>query len=314
MQFDLKQAEVFFIDGFTDTGLVNLLGFFPIGATTITIDGYTGVVNNSDTFTIAGNAQVYTVSAHSETLGNTTSVTFTPALVANANDNVAVTLTGGGAFINKPGTYVADTTTIVVDGITGIIPEASTFFVGSDPVVHNVVSTIETLGNTTSLTFTPGLSVAIFDNETITFSGRRLLLKIGDGNCSYDEKRAIEYKKDRGKLDTVRLGDEEPIDVKFDLRWEFLKSEAGDPTSIPSVEEVLKKIGAAVDWVSSSADPCEPYAIDILVVFTPPCIAIDPEQILLHDFRYEQLSHDFKQGMISCTGKCNRIVAEVTRD
>ncbi len=219
-----------------------------------------------------------------------------------------------GAVDNVAG-YSAAAVTMTVQGIVGEVPIGATFVMPSDTTgtVYTVSAQTPTLGNTTSITFTPGLAEAVVDDDVITFGGIRLQAKIGDGNCSYDEKRAIEYKKDRGKLDTVRLGDEEPMDVKFDLRWEFLKSEVGDPTSIPSIEEVLKRTGAAANWTSSSADPCEPYAVNIYVLYAPPCTTIKRETILLRDFRYEQLSHDFKQGMISCTGKCNALMAEVAR-
>jgi hypothetical protein len=236
MQIDLKNCEVYFIDGFGDTGAVNLMAGYSSGATTM-----------------------------------------------------------------------------AVDGITGAIPDGVTFLVAGDDVVHVVTSASETLGNTTSLTFSPALGASVVDDAAITFGGRQLKIKIGEGTISYDEKRAIEYKKDRGRLDTVRLGDEEPMDVKFDIRWDFLKSDTSDP---PTPEEVLKKIGNASDWESSSSDACEPYAIDIYIVHTPPCVAsasIKAETYLFQDFRYESLSHDFKQGMLACSGKCNRTMATVAR-
>lgn len=238
MQFDMKQADFYFIDGFSGSGAVNLMAGYAIGLATIAVDLITGLIPVGVTFTVPGDATVYTVTAATATLGNTTGLTFTPALV-----------------------------------------------------------------------------VALVDDEVITFGGRRLKMKIGDGTLSYDEKRTVEYKKDRGKLDTVRLGDQEPLEVKMDLRWEFLVSDSTDPTtsSIPSPEEVLKQIGAASAWKSSSADPCEPYAVNIYVVYTPLCTGVKKETILLKDYRYEGLNHDFKQGMIASTGKCNVQEATIVR-
>ncbi len=396
MQFDLKQADIYLVDGHANTGLINKVGFFAIGATTILIDGHLGIVVNGTTFVITGNAQVYTVSGHSETLGNTTSLTFSPSLVANANDNSVITFsktdagavddvagyTGGettitvdgftgiipigavvtigsdpGAHVvtahsetlgnttsitftialagavpddavvtytytepgavNKRGTYTVGSTVLIVDGIVGEIPLGTTVTLGEDTLntTYSITATVETLGNTTSITITPALVEIALDNEALTFGGRRLRMKIGDGTMSYDEKRAIEYKKDRGRLDTNRLGDEDPLEVKLDVRWEFLRSDAGDPDTfmVPTPEEVLKKVGAASDWVTTSEDPCEPYCINILVVYTPPCADVKREEILLEFFRYEALNHDFKQGMLSCSGKCNVTDAVVTR-
>jgi len=118
------------------------------------------------------------------------------------------------------------------------------------------------------------------------------------------------YTKDRGRLDTVKLGDEEPVEVKLDFTWVFLKADTGET---PSIEDVLKQRGEASDWVSSSDDLCEPYAIDIVIVYTPPCDDVDKEIYRLQDFRYEDLGHDIKQGQVSVSGKCNITEPSVTR-
>lgn len=219
--------------------------------------------------------------------------------------------------VNNVSNYAINASTMLVDTIVGAIPLGATFTLASDTLgtVYSVTAKTDTLGNTTSITFTPSLVEAATDNEVITFGGRRLKMKVGDGTMTYDEKRIVEYKKDRGILDTVRLGDQEPIDVKLDVRWEFLRSDASDPvtSSIPSPEEILKRTGAAAAWTSSSADPCEPFAINLYVIYTPLCPGVKKETILLQDFRYEALNHDFKQGMLSCSGKCNIQNAIVTR-
>jgi hypothetical protein len=218
--------------------------------------------------------------------------------------------------VNLMAGYIAGVTTMAIDAITGLIPVGSTFTkTGGDGTVYTIASQSATLGNTTSITFTPGLTEAFADDAVLVFGGRRLQIKVGDGNVSFDEMRAIEYKKDRGRLDTTRLGDEEPMDVKLDLRWEFIKSDSGDPGSIPSPVEVLRQSGAASAWTSSETDdPCAPYAIDILIDFDPEvCANVKTEQILLPAFRYEKLSYDLKQGTLSCTGKCNATAATTSR-
>ena len=212
------------------------------------------------------------------------------------------------AAVNLMAGYSSGATTMTIDGITGVVPTGATFLVGTDTVTHKVTAHSETSGNTTSITFTPGLGASVLDNDVITFTGQQLQIKIGDGQLSYDEKRTLEYKKDRGILDTVRLGDQEPMDVKLDLQWNFLRSTSGDP---PTPEEALKNIGAASTWVTSSADPCEPYSVDILIIHAPPCGT--SEHILLKSFRWETINHDTKQGMLSTSGKCNVQTATVTR-
>lgn len=135
-------------------------------------------------------------------------------------------------------------------------------------------------------------------------------MKIGDGTLSFDEKRTMEYNLDRGKLSNVREGDEQPMDVKFDLMYEFLKATSA---TVPTPEQALKKTGPASTWTSTSSDACEPYAVDIYVIYAPPCGGEKMELAILPDFRWESLNHDLKAGTISCSGKCNAKVAILQR-
>lgn len=143
-----------------------------------------------------------------------------------------------------------------------------------------------------------------------TATPNELEIKVGEGNLTYTEKRNMEYRRDRGNLDTVRQGDEEPVEVNFDFEWEFLRSDGAEPVT---PEEALKKTGAASAWVSSSADACEPYAVDIVVEYIPPCGTAKSEVIVLQDFRWETLDHNLKDGQISAKGQCNVTEALVTR-
>lgn len=143
---------------------------------------------------------------------------------------------------------------------------------------------------------------------TACSSGNCVEVKIGEGNLTYSEKRAITYVKDRGRLDTCKLGDEDPVEVSLNFTWEFLRAASG---GTPTVEEAFKKIGEAEGWESSSADPCEPYAVDVVVAYVPPCAA-DYEVIVLEDFRWESLDHDLKTGQVAVKGNCNVLQATVT--
>jgi hypothetical protein len=208
--------------------------------------------------------------------------------------------------VNNAAGYVQATVTMTIDGIAGVIPSGATFRVtapGTADATYTVTSHTETLGNTTSITFTPGLVASVADNDDLTFYGKRLEIKVGEGNLTYDEKRNMEYKKDRGKLDTVREGDQEPIDVRLDIQWEWLSSAGSD--TVPTPEEVLKNEGLASTWLSSAADPCEPYAIDIIVLYDPDCSGVDGELITLKNYRWESLNHDLKAGTLATSGKCN---------
>lgn len=134
---------------------------------------------------------------------------------------------------------------------------------------------------------------------------------IGEGNLTYNETREMEYKLDRGLLNTVREGDQKPVEVSMDFEWEFLVASSGGDVTI---EEALKNEGEAEDWVSSDTeDACAPYSVDIKVIYTPPCDDADIETYLLSHYRWESLNHDFKAGTVSTSGKCNVTRATVTR-
>jgi hypothetical protein len=227
--------------------------------------------------------------------------------------DMAIAAPGTGAFpvVSTAGlTYAVGTTTMIVDGITGQVVTGDYFTVAGRYTRYRITGHSETLGNTTSITFTPGLVTATDDDASVDMHANFLQIRIGDGNLTYSEKKPRVYTKDRGTLDTVRNGDEEPLEVKLDATWTFLKASTGDP---PTLEDVLKNRGEASTWLTSSADPCEPYCIDIVVEYTPPCDDEEMEIYRFDDFRYEEIGHDFKQGQLACSGKCNIEEATVTR-
>lgn len=158
------------------------------------------------------------------------------------------------------------------------------------------------------------MSVINLRNATLEIADgadHKLQLKIGNGNVTFDEKRTIEYIKDRGRLDDVREGEEQPMDVRFDIQWEKLTALNTD--TVPTPEDALKRRGKASTWVSSAADPCQPYAVDIIITDIPDCPDDIPERIVLPDFRWTSLAHDPKASNIACTGSCNAKEAVVTR-
>jgi hypothetical protein len=121
----------------------------------------------------------------------------------------------------------------------------------------------------------------------------------------------MEYTLDRGILDEVREGDQVPMDVSFDFVWEYIKGATS--SGVPSIEEALKNEGEASAWTSSDSDTCRPYAVDLVVTYTPNCAGADDEVITLPDFRWESIDHDIKAGTIKCTGKCNATTATAVR-
>src|SRR5262245_7666682 len=99
-QIDLKFATINLTDGYGGSAAVNQPTTAPAaGDTTPTIQGLTGAVSDGDTFTVAGDTSgtpaapvVHTITAHTETAGNTTSITFTPPLAKTVVNSAVVTL------------------------------------------------------------------------------------------------------------------------------------------------------------------------------------------------------------------------------
>lgn len=137
-------------------------------------------------------------------------------------------------------------------------------------------------------------------------------VKIGEGNLTYNESRNIEYTLNRGLLDEVREGDEIPMDVTLDFVWDFIRSSSATG-AIPTVEDFLKRLGPAAAFVSTDADTCRPFAIDVEIDHRPDCPTQDKEITTLPDFRYESLAHDLRAGTVAITGRCNATKASIVR-
>lgn len=218
--------------------------------------------------------------------------------------------------VNQSGPAPANgDTTLTIEGVTGILPIGVTFtVVGSD---NQYTVTGVTGGATpTSIVFTPPFATADgipVDEAVITFGPNLLRMDIGEGNLTFEEKRAINYVREKKSISAgfVMTGDDEPMDVSLDFIWTFLSSDALEP---PTPQEALNKIGAAANWVTAGEDACEPYAIDIEVVYEPPCTGVKGERILLAEFRWESLSHDLKAGTMSVKGKCKVLLAIANRE
>lgn len=207
--------------------------------------------------------------------------------------------------------YPADTVTMTIDGAPAAnIPIGTLITVEGSGQLHRITARSGGPPNT-SITFTPGLSDAVLDNADITFIGRSVVVKVGDGELNYEETKPREYELDRGELDDVVDGDQEPMQVSMSFRWDEIASIAGATT--PTIEEALKQSGVAVDWESTDEDDCRPYCVDIIVEHVPRCSGGYVERVTLPDFRYESLPHSYNDGQINCTGRCNAVEAIVER-
>jgi hypothetical protein len=200
---------------------------------------------------------------------------------------------------------------------TDLVPIGARFTTNSvDTTVYTVTARVPADVNgvsaspTTSITITPALAVNAVNDAVLTFQANRLDIKIGEGNLKYTENKEYNYLLDRGDLDTVREGDEKPLDVSLEFVYEFVTT--GTSEAITPVD-ALKQQGSADEWVTSATDACEPYAVDVEIEHNPPCGTAQTETTILPDFRYEKLDFSLKDATIAVSGKCNVSSATVTR-
>jgi hypothetical protein len=226
----------------------------------------------------------------------------------------------GTAIIEEASPADSDTdmnvnTVVTTNTPTGVAVVGGRFTVNTanSTTIYTITATTETTNVTSNLEFTPALATANqipATDDVITFLGQRLTVKLGEGNLTYSEKKEYEYLLDRGNLDTVKEGDEQPVEVNLEFVYEYIKSSSGE--DITPVE-AIKQIGAASDWISSDSDQCTPYCVDILAKHCVPCGTDEDEDVLLTDFRWESLDYDYSAATIAVTGKCNVTDATVTR-
>ena len=160
---------------------------------------------------------------------------------------------GGTPLVNNMSGYMAAAVTMIVNGFVGAVADYDRFTVTGSTAIHVITDHTETTGNTTSITFTPALTGTVADDAAITMLPHQVEVTLGEGNLSYTEKRAMEYKLNRGLLNSVRKADEEPVDVSMDFQGDEVTAVTDDP---PTPVEAIKKIGAAAAWVSAGADAC----------------------------------------------------------
>ena len=226
-------------------------------------------------------------------------------------------IAGGGSdwvdSVTTPGEYHYDgallTTEPVYVELGGVDITANEGILGSLTEGQWAWGDQDTLGGSTLYIKLPGDGdpdnlAAGYLKASLAVTPQEIEIKIGEGNLTFTEAKNIDYILDRGRLDDVREGDQVPVDVNFDFKWDYILGVTGSST--PSVEEALKGIGEASDWTSTDSDACRPFAVDIEITYLPvPSTCGDKEVITLPDFRYENLEHDLSAGAISCSGKCN---------
>ena len=200
---------------------------------------------------------------------------------------------------------------------TDLVPVGARFYIAGETAntVHTVTARDPSANSpTTCITFTPALGAGSYNsansNNAITFINQRIEIQVGEGDLSWTENKEYEYLRERGDLDTVKEGDEQPVELNMEFVYEYVKTQTGK--TITPVD-ALKQKGEASEWVSSSSDLCEPYSIDVLAKHCVPCGTDYDEDVLFTDFRYESLEFSIKDSTITVSGKCNVSEPTVTR-
>lgn len=224
----------------------------------------------------------------------------------------------GTAAVDDMSLMAGDTTigvdTIVLNATdTDLIPVGARFTIASESgsPVHTVTArSPSSMSPTTSITFTPATASGVANDAVITFLPQQIEIKVGDGDLTYTETQEFTYDLDRGELDTVREGDDQPMEVSIDLVYEHITTGTSEDVS---PMDALKRVGGAAEWVSASPDLCEPYAIDVEIVHAAPCGTNQDETTVFPDFRSESREISLRDATIQVTGRCNATQPIVTR-
>lgn len=137
-----------------------------------------------------------------------------------------------------------------------------------------------------------------------------------DGNFTWTRTTNREYVLDRGVIDTVRDGDQAPLEVSFQGRYDYIKGDSPDTT----LYDALHQEGEASAWVSSAngtpGQACAPYCVDLYLTNTPTCsggLSNPIEELLFQFFRVESCAVDTSAGTLDVSGKCNVLKPTPTR-
>ena len=225
----------------------------------------------------------------------------------------------GTAAVNDGSGWLAAATSGDLDAVvlnttvTNQIPVGARFTIAGEAgsPEHTVIDRDPNSGTTTNIAFTPAIAAGgVADDAVITFLPQLLYIKIGEGNVTFTEAKERIYDLDRGLLDTVRDGDEQPLELNLEFTYVYVTHESG---AVVTPIDALKQLGDASEWVSSSSDQCEPYAVDIELRHCVPCGTDQDESLLFQDFRWESLEYDLQAASIAVTGRCNVTDAVATR-
>ena len=221
----------------------------------------------------------------------------------------------GTAAVNDAAGVVIGVSTIDVDTVvsnavaTTDIPVGARFTFAGDATIYTVTA-VTGAPTVTNVVFSPVAVATIADDAVITLLPQQVEIKLGDGDLSWTKNRDFEYLLDRGDLDTVRAGDQQPLDVNIDAVYEHITTGTSE---VITPYDALNQVGSAAAWVSSAADACEPFAVDVEISHVAACGSAQDETTLLSDFRYESFDVSLRDAAIVVSGRCNTVSPVISR-
>lgn len=151
-------------------------GNLAAGSTVLTVNSFTGAVTTGNWMTIAGDGTPYRITAHSETLGNTVSITISPPL-RNLITTTSVVKTYVGGLVNFSGNYAAGWQKPIVYDTFGADPQVGMLVAfNTDTNVYAIIQ-VDTTGLT--ITLDRPLVVGITNNDVISVG------PVGDYNFAF---------------------------------------------------------------------------------------------------------------------------------
>mgnify|MGYP001603984751 CR=1 FL=1 len=114
-----------------------------------------------------------------------------------------------------------------------------------------------------------------------------VVLTLEQGDMSWTDRRNYVKVLDRGVLDHVRAGDQEPVVLSFSVKIDRVS----EPTSPVTLYNALRKMGAAASWLSVGQTH-EPYALLVQFRMLDPAGGADHEIITFNKFFPEEVTMD----------------------
>jgi len=227
----------------------------------------------------------------------------TAEVISNITNFVCDTVDASGHFVNS------ESVSQTLNGLGEDAPYVqvgSIFTIGATQYVITAINNDGSGADDVEFTGTLATGTSVVTTIKAQANNRQLEIKVGEGDLTFSIKKERIYDLDRGKLSTVRNGDEQPMELSCTFEWAWLRSDSTKDV-IPTVYEVLQREGLAWMFMSSAADPCEPYALDFQVDITAECSGsgIKGERLSFLDFREETIDPNLKEGSVAFGGKCN---------